>query len=153
MNRSTVSSVATFLSGATLTASTSAHTAWDGTSIPATGTDIAMSGGTRTITVHGLRRILRGSSGTTWFDHSLKTTTDIDITGTRAAGTREIQQGVLVIYHNRAHYTATNTFSTSNKVKWGDPNCCYPTTGRITTVFTGTILANAILDFSSTWVS
>lgn len=116
------------------------------------GTTIAYNGPgtTRTIAIGGIHRVLTGPRGTVWFDHSLETTTDLTVTGTRALGTRTITAGAVKLYHNRAEYTATSTFDGTNQVKWGSSSCCYPTAGKITTVLTGSLTGSMSLEFTST---
>jgi hypothetical protein len=134
----------TFVGGATLTTSTEAHVAWNGTSIPSTGVVTSTDGSTRTVTINGLHRVLKGPRGRTWFDHSL--TGSLSITGTKAAGTRTVT-GTMTLYHNRAQYTAAHTF---NNVKWGSSTCPYPTSGSITSTLTGSVSGSATLTYSST---
>jgi hypothetical protein len=154
VTRTSDSSVITIASGANVTTSTSAHTTYDGTSLPGTGTQVSIAGtawtATRTITLNGLRRILKGPLGTTWFDHSLVTTTPVQVTGSRSTGDRTVQQGVIKLFHNRALYTAISTFDPTDKVIWGTPSCCYPTAGKITTTLSGSLTGTMTLEFSST---
>lgn len=145
VTRTSSSSVMTFASGATLTTDTNGGTAWDGTSIPATGETVSNSSGTRTIVINGIHRYLKGPRGTTWFDHYI-TSTGLTVTGTRAAGTRSMS-GNLKVYHNLLRYTAASTFNT---VIWGSSSCCYPTSGNISSTLTGSLTGTTTLTFSST---
>ena len=145
VTRTSTGQVLTLPSGATLTENTTAHSTYNSTSIPGTGIDVSMAGGTRTVVIHGLRRILKGPFGRSWFDHSI-TSTGITITGTRAAGTRTVS-GTSTMYHNFAQYTAAHTFNT---VTWGTPSCCYPTSGSVSSVLTGTRAGSVSLAFTST---
>lgn len=145
VTRTTDSYVVTFRLGAYLTTDTTAHSAWDGSSIPATGVVTTNSSGTRTVVINGLHRVLRGPRGTKWFDHSI-TSSGMTITGTRAAGTRTVS-GSMTLYHNLARYTATSTF---NSVQWGSSSCCYPTSGSISTTLTGAVSGTTTLTYSST---
>jgi hypothetical protein len=142
--RTSTGSTATFASGVSLTTDTIAHSAYDGTSIPGGGIGITVASGTRTVTVVGLHRILRGPSGRKWFDHSI--TASLSMSGTRAAGTRVVT-GTMTLYHNLASYTAANTF---NSVTWGDSSCCYPTSGNIATTLSGAASGTINLAFTST---
>jgi len=137
----------TVASGATIKVDTNGGTAWDGTVIPSTGSSVTNSSGTRTIAVGGTHRQLTGPKGTILFDHFLKTTTPLTVTGTRAAGTRVITGGVMSLYHNRAKYTASTTFQ---NVAWTDSTCCYPTSGSLSTTFTGSLTGSTSMTFSST---
>ena len=134
VTRTSTSQVLTLASGATLTTDTNAHTAYDGTTIPAGGTVVTSGGGsTRTIVINGIHRVFKGPLGRSWFDHSI-TSTGLTMNGTRALGTRVIS-GSSTMYHNLAKYKAVHTF---NAVTWATPTCCYPTSGSVSTVLTGT---------------
>jgi len=145
VTRTSDSYVVAFRSGAYLTTDTTTHTAWDGTSIPATGVVTTNNSGTRTVVINGLHRVLRGPRGTRWFDHSI-TSSGLTVTGTHAAGTRTVS-GNMTVYHNIARYTATSTF---NSVQWGSSSCCYPTSGSISTALAGAVAGTTTLTYSST---
>ena len=151
VTRTSSSSVMTIntgaLAGATITTNTTAHSTWDNVSIPSTGISVSNSSGTRTVTINGVHRVMRGPRGRMWFDHSLKTTTDLTVTGDRASGNRAITAGVLKVYHNLLQYNATNTF---NNVTWGSSSCCYPTSGNISTSFSGSVTGTTTLTFTTT---
>ncbi|MBC7369992.1 MAG: hypothetical protein H7326_00400 [Bdellovibrionaceae bacterium] len=128
-----------------LTTSTAAHTTYDSTSIPATGITTSMSGVTRTVVVNGIRRVLVGPRGRSWFDHSI-TSAGLTVTGTRAGGNRVVS-GTSTMFHNLAQYKAVHTF---NSVTWGSSACCYPTSGSVSSTLTGTRAGNVSLTFSAT---
>jgi len=132
-------------SGATITTSTGEHTAYDGTSIPGTGIFVTMASGVRTIEIDGIRRQMKGPHGRKWFDHSI-TSSDLTVSGTRAGGDR-IATGTMTMYHNLAHYKAVHTF---NNVTWGTASCCYPTSGIISSVLTGSRAGTVTLTFNAT---
>jgi hypothetical protein len=75
------------------------------------------------------------------------TSSGLTTTGTRAGGDRVISSGTVTLYHNLAKYTATNSF---NSVTWGSSTCCYPTSGSVTTTFTGTKSGTGTMTFTST---
>lgn len=134
VTRTSTSQILTLASGATLTTDTNAQTTFDGTVLPATGTVVTSGGGSaRTIVVNGVHRVFKGPLGRTWYDHSI-TSTGLTSNGTRAAGNRVIT-GTATTYHNLAKYKAVHTFNT---VTWGSASCCYPTSGSISSVLTGT---------------
>ncbi len=132
--------------GATLTTSTTAHTAYDTTAISGSGITISNSAGTRTVLINGLHKVLVGPKGKTWFDHSIVSNPGLTLTGTRAAATRVIS-GTSTLYHNLAKYTAAHTFAA---VTWGSATCCYPTSGSVSTSLTGSKTGNVTLAFTST---
>jgi len=139
----------TFKSGASIETDTAAHTAWDGTAIPATGVKVAaaVSGSvtTRTVTIYGLHRVIKGTQGQRLADHSI-TSSGLTVTGTRATADRTVS-GSLNLYHNLANYTATQTFTA---VKWGSASCCYPTSGTISSNFSGSVTGTTLLTFTTT---
>jgi hypothetical protein len=53
----------------------------------------------------------------------------------------------VTLYHNLAKYTATNSF---NSVTWSSSTCCYPTSGSVTTTFTGAKSGTGTMTFTST---
>jgi hypothetical protein len=145
ITRTSSGSIITFSNGSNVKTDTNGGTAWDGTTITAGGESISRSGLTRTITLHGIHKVLKGPKGTTWFDHYI-TSNGITVTGARATSNREVN-GSIKIYHNRLKYTANNTFNT---VTYGDSNCCYPTSGNISSTLTGSISGTMNMEFTST---
>ncbi len=133
----------TFASAANLVTNTTAHTAYDGTSI-GSGVTTSMAAGTRTVVINGIRKILTGPRGRTLFDHSI-TSTGLSVAGTRAAGTRMIT-GNSTLFHNIAQYKAVHTF---NSVAWGSSSCCYPTSGSISSTLTGSRTGSVTLAFTA----
>ena len=137
----------TLSGGATITTTTNTHTTWDGTSIPNTGITTSMASGVRTVVINGLHKTMNGPLGRLWFDHSLQSLAGLSVSGTRAGANRVIT-GNLTLWHNLLQYKAVHTF---NSVTWGTAACCYPTSGSITSVLTGTGRAgNVSLTFSAT---
>ena len=148
---STNGSLITFSSGASITTSSEQHNTYSGVAIPGpSGVSSLVSAGNRTININGLHRISRTPAGSVIFDHSLRTTSAVTITGARASSNRTVNGGVIEVFHNRAGYTATSTFSGSDPVRWSKSACCYPTAGTITTTFTGSRIGNTTLKFLST---
>ncbi len=152
--------ILTLPSGAKITTDNEPGTAWDGTTFttPEDGTSViryesgtsnglscAVGSGRCMRVVHnGLHRKLVGPRGTTWFEHILSS--DVSFTGTKASGDRAMS-GSATVWHEIAEYKAVNTFNT---VTWGSSSCCYPTSGSISTVLTGTVSGNTTLTFTST---
>lgn len=80
----------------------------------------------RILEIQGIHRV-GTQNGSIVFDHSLYSTTDLVVTGTRAAGTRTVVSGTIQIDENRLRYTRTAQFS---NLTWS-ANCCYPTGGSV----------------------
>jgi hypothetical protein len=71
----------------------------------------------------------QGDSYKIW-DHTVSTGAG-GITVTGSGGSRVVS-GSVVVQHNIIHETATATFAS---VGYGEPGCCFPTTGSVTTTF------------------
>lgn len=145
MTRTTTGETMTHDSGHTRTTDTNGGVAWDGTVIPSTGDVITNASGTRTIVIHGRHEIKKNAKGKIQYDHFL-TSTGLTVTGSRA-GTNRVISGSLTLYHNILKFNAANTF---NSVTYGDATCCYPTSGNISTVLSGSKTGTATLTFTST---
>jgi hypothetical protein len=144
VTRTSTGQVLTMHSGAYFTTSTLAHTAYDGTLIPNTGVHVSMTGGTRTLTIDGIHRVLVGHHNKTLFDHTL-TSSGLSVSGSRANGNRVVS-GTMTMFHNLALFKMTHTF---NNVTWGSASCCYPTSGSITSALTGSRTGTTTMTFSS----
>jgi hypothetical protein len=131
--------------GTTLSSGTPAQTTYDGVSLPSTGITISMSGSVRTIVIDGIHHILERPNGTVLFDYSV-TSTGVTVEGERSAGNR-VANGDITLYQNTASYMAQNTL---NNVAWGQAGCCFPTSGSVSTVYSGTRTGSSLLSFSST---
>jgi hypothetical protein len=91
----------------------------------AAGGTLAISGSHLTGTVTPA-----GGTGTKVWDHTVSTPAG-PLTFTVAGGVRTFS-GTVTVQHNLAHYTAVSTF---DAVGYGEPGCCFPTTGSISTAF------------------
>lgn len=135
----------TLASGATISTNTNSRITWDGTTIPSTGEVTSKSGGNRTVVINGINIIKKSPHGTIQYDHSI-TSNGLVFTGGRATHDRVVS-GSVTLYHNRAKFNAINVF---NAVTYGDSTCCYPTSGNITSTFTGSQSGTTTLTFTST---
>ena len=72
----------------------------------------------------------KGRAAQQLFDHTVSTGAQ-GLTLSGPDGNRVVS-GSVTVQHNLAKYTATATF---NAVTFGDPSCCYPTSGNVTTTF------------------
>jgi hypothetical protein len=153
VTRTSASSTATILTGPLanfyIVTDTSGGTAWDGSTIASTGVTTTLSSATtRSVVNNGIHQILRGPEGTKWFDHFITSTGGLTITGSRLSLPRAIS-GTSTLYHNLAKYTATSTL---NAVTWSAPGgaCHYPTSGNISTTFSGSETGTTTLTFTAT---
>jgi hypothetical protein len=159
VERSSTASTITFPLGKKVVTDTNGGTAYDNTTVFVSGKvkttrtfattrSIAMSP-----TNSAVHKVMTSRRGVTLFDYfvqpnitvtgSLKNSTANGITGSRT------MTGTVTIYHNLAKYTATNTFSA---VTWGSSSCCYPTSGTISSTYTGTNKPadSGVMTFSTT---
>ena len=73
-----------------------------------------------------------GGSATTEWDHTITSGTNpLTVTGD---GLHRVVSGSVTVQHNLLKFTSTTTF---NNVGYGDPLCCFPTSGSVTTTFNG----------------
>lgn len=153
--------IITFASGATLTVDNEPGTAFDGTTFSSSdsGTQITRLSGSSTtsngltcatgtpclrVQMQGLHRTLKGPRGRTFFEHIL--TSDVSMQGTKAAGTR-VSSGTVTVWHELLEYKAVNTLSS---VTWGDASCNFPTSGSVSSTFTGSVTGTATTTFTTT---
>jgi hypothetical protein len=115
-----------------------AGTGWDSSVSPAPTSDGVVitcgSGGCtadRTLVINGSHLTgtveVRGVSQNIW-DHTV-TASGITVTG---AAADRVVNGTVTVQHNLLKYTSTTTFTS---VGYGEPGCCFPTTGSVSTTF------------------
>jgi hypothetical protein len=80
------------------------------------------------IAVLGLNRVRFAADGLRIFDHSIKTSSDLQVTGTFAGRDRTVSTGSIVLHHNRLQVTATSTLT---GLIWNDLGCCHPRAGTV----------------------
>lgn len=147
VTRSSTGSVVNLPTGATITTDTKGGTAYNGMAFTSGSVITTRSNTTNravamTPTTSAIRKVYTGRRGATIFDYF--TVPNITVTGTRFNGatnglgstsTNRAVSGTITVHHNLAKYSATNTF---NSVTWSSASCCFPTSGSITTTFSGT---------------
>jgi hypothetical protein len=115
-----------------------AGTGWDSSVSPApndSGVVITCGSGgcsaARSLVVNGSHltgTVDIGGKSTKVWDHTV-TASNISVTG--AAGDR-VASGTVTVQHNILKYTTTTTFT---NVGYGEPLCCFPTSGSVSTTF------------------
>jgi hypothetical protein len=118
-----------------------AGTGWDTSVSPAPsddGVQISCGAGgcaaSRTLVINGSHLTgtvdIEGKSTLIW-NHTVSTGTGgLSVTG---AGADRVVNGSVTVQHNLIHVTSTTTFSS---VHYGEPLCCFPTDGSVSTTFT-----------------
>jgi hypothetical protein len=115
-----------------------AGTGWDTSVSPAPNDDgveiTCGSGGcaaNRTLVINGSHLTgtvdIHGDSTKIW-DHTI-TATGFSVQG---AGAERVASGTVTVQHNLLKYTSTTTFTS---VGYGEPLCCFPTSGSVSTTF------------------
>jgi hypothetical protein len=135
---------------------TSANTGFDSTEYPTTSAGITLTCGgsgcatSRTMVINGshLTGTITPSGGSPleFWDHTVSSGTNgLSITG---SGVSRSVSGTVVVQHNLAKYVSLSTFSS---VTYGNPLCCFPTSGTISTSYASGPLLNSgeTLTFSS----
>ena len=139
----------TFANGAVVTNSSTLHSNYKGQNISG-GIETTFDGAdTRRVKVHGIHRTRSLPGQVTGFDHSVRTTQTIEISGTQAAGNRTMTEGTVVVDHNQAKYSVSVSPVNGNAPSWSN-NCCYPVSGEITLTATGTLSGTMSVVFDST---
>lgn len=147
VTRSSTGSIVNLPTGATITTDTKGGTAYNGTVFPAGGIITTRSNATnRAIamspTTSAIHKVYTGRRGATIFDYY--TIPSLTISGARHNGASSglgsttasrVVTGTVAIHHNIAKYSATSTF---NSVTWSSSTCCFPTSGSISTTYSGT---------------
>ena len=114
--------------------------------------NVSISGGGRLtktasgwdIEILGKNKTLKTVAGREIMNHSVRTTSAIQITGGLSRDSRVAQGGGLEVMHNLAEFTATHSF---DQLVW-DNTCCHPTSGTITTSLTGAYTGTATTEFT-----
>lgn len=146
VSRSSTGSTISFPAGGNITTDTKGGTAYDGT-VFASGAILLSRPNTTNRSVgmsptnSAIHKVYSGRRGATIFDYYTQPT--LTISGAKSNGAtsglgttsaNRAMTGSVVLYHNLAKYTATNTF---NAVTWSTATCCFPVSGTITTTFAG----------------
>ncbi|MGO8994792.1 MAG: hypothetical protein ACLQVI_15860 [Polyangiaceae bacterium] len=114
-------------------------TGWDSSVTPAPnndGVEITCGAGgcssTRSIVINGSHltgTVTVGAASTKIWDHTVTAAAGMSVVG---AGAERLVSGVVTVQHNLLKYTSTTTFSS---VGYGEPLCCFPTAGSVSTTF------------------
>lgn len=129
----------------TLQTTSNNRTAWDG-SVIGGGMQISQVDGLGNLEVDvlGQHKILTRTGGRTVFDVSFSTSAPLAMNQLARNG-RVISGGTMVVHHNRARFTAEHTMQNLSFTS----GCCYPTSGTITSTFSGSIAGSGSVTFNS----
>ena len=122
-------------------------TAYNGEAVGG-GARVSFNGAnTYSIAILGLNRTRYANDGLRIFDHSVKTASDLQVSGSFAGRDRMMSSGSVVLHHNRLQFTATTVV---NSLLWNDLGCCHPRRGTMTSTLrnlTGATLETWTIDF------
>lgn len=106
----------------------------------------ADNAGSVDLEILGQHKILTRTNGSTIFDISLSTQTGSSLQMNQLGRNgRTVSSGVIEIFHNRALYKAERSISNLSF----SSNCCYPTSGSISSTFTGSLSGSGTITFNS----
>lgn len=98
------------------------------------------------MTITGLHKIRTSSKGKSIYDLSVRTLTPMTITDPSSSN-MIVNGGSFEVSHNNAQYVATLT---PNNLFYNYTSCCYPRSGSLTAVYSGSYTGTAVISFSST---
>lgn len=130
--------------GGKLYYSTNAHTTYDNTLIPGTGLAISRYGNTKSVQINGLHRQLADVNESILADHSVMSIQPITMIGSRRSFNRTITGGTVRVYDNTNRYVADTQF---NNLQWKMSGCCHPSSGSLTTTFSGSKNGSVTMTF------
>jgi hypothetical protein len=102
-------------------------------------------GSTSSLNILGLRVTREIGSNQVIYDHTIRSNTPFSVTGTQAAGSREVISGSVTVDHNVDQYSAYGVIS---DLKW-NTTCCVPASGTINFTFSGTRVGAMTMDFNT----
>jgi hypothetical protein len=133
--------------GLTFEAGTDAYPDYTGV-VRGGGAQVQFNGvpGDRLVGISGYNRKLVTQNGRTIFNHSIYTEQPIVVNGTHLAGNR-VANGTVKISHNLARSLSTVSLS---DLRWANPACCFPTSGRVVNQLTGNLSGQFTVEFTAT---
>lgn len=118
------------------------HTTFEGNSVGG-GVRVERTATGFEMDILGQSKVLTSSRRGIIFDVSAVTTAPLQLSQLARNG-RNISNGTLEIYHNRAQFKAVHTF---NNLQWNS-SCCYPIGGSISVTLSGSRIANGTVTFN-----
>lgn len=104
---------------------------------------VTFAGTNANLVFFGLHRM--GALNGGLIDHSLRSTTSLSVSGTKANANRKIQSGAITIDDNANGLTA---FVTITNAEWASSDCCYPRAGTLTVSVTGSKTGTGSVTFA-----
>ena len=105
-------------------------TSSSGTTITAESANFA----SRQIAINGTH-LVSTLDGTTNWNHTVSTDSTAPLTFTGTGASKSMSSGTIIIQHNLAKMTSRTTVATA--LAYTNVNCCFPTSGSLSTVFNG----------------
>jgi len=129
--------------GGVLSVSSSNKSTWEGNSIGGGGSLSQISANSWALSIAGKHKTLVYRNREI-FDISVATASPISVTGSLLRNGRVVNGGSLVVYHNRAGFTAT--FVPNNLTY--SAGSCHPVSGSVNVTYTGSLVGNATVTFN-----
>lgn len=131
------------ITGATVQTTSEIRQDYEGTSVGGGAKLVKVANGYN-LSINGKHKIRKRSDGKTVLDISIRTTSPINFS-TLARSQRTIDGGSLVLANNLAEYKITLTPDSLQFT--GD--CCYPTSGTLSVVYSGSVSGSGSVTFTS----
>ncbi|MCC7404395.1 MAG: hypothetical protein IT288_08350 [Bdellovibrionales bacterium] len=129
--------------GGSLHVFSSAQTDYRGNSISGGGKLIKTASGWE-IQILGKNKVLQAAGGSTLMNHSVRTLSNISVTGGLDRASRVVNGGQVEVAHNLANFTAIYT---PNNLQWSS-SCCHPVSGSISISFDGSVTGTGSIVFN-----
>ncbi|MCB0384500.1 MAG: hypothetical protein KDD43_03835 [Bdellovibrionales bacterium] len=129
--------------GGNLQVFSTALTDYRGTSISGGG-KLTNTGSNWEVQVLGKNKILKTAGGVTIMSHSIRTLSNVTITGGLSRSSRVMNGGQVEVNHNLAKFTAVYT---PNNLQWSS-TCCHPVSGSLSVTFDGTVTGTGSVVFN-----
>ncbi|MCB0365158.1 MAG: hypothetical protein H6624_10565 [Bdellovibrionaceae bacterium] len=129
--------------GGNLQVFSTALTDYRGTSISGGG-KLTNTGSAWEIQVLGKNKILKTAAGVTIMSHSIRTLSNVTVTGGLSRASRVMNGGQVEVNHNLAKFTAVYT---PNNLQWSS-TCCHPVSGNLSVTFDGTVTGTGSVVFN-----
>ena len=108
------------------------------------GGKLTNTGSAWEIQVLGKNKILKTAGGLTIMSHSIRTLSNVTVTGGITRASRTMSGGQLEVNHNLAQFSAIYT---PNNLQWSS-TCCHPVSGNLSITYEGTVTGTGSVVFN-----